>query len=107
MSLDVHLTKIRPVHVYSANITHNLVDMAEAAGIYACMWRPEECGITKASQLIGLLTAGLEKLRSDPERFKQFDAPNGWGKYENFVPFVAEYLAACIENPEAVVSVSR
>jgi hypothetical protein len=34
MSLDVYLIAARPTNVYSANITHNLNKMAEAAGIY-------------------------------------------------------------------------
>ncbi len=32
---------------------------------------------------------------------------NGWGTYKNFVPWVAKYLAACEEYPDADVSVSR
>jgi len=48
MSLDVYLMKTMPTSVYDANITHNLGAMAEAAGIYKHLWRPEEIGITKA-----------------------------------------------------------
>lgn len=93
--------------LYSANITHNLNKMAEAAGIYKHLWRPEEIGITKASQLIEPLQGGLALLLSDPVRFEAFNAPNGWGLYKHFVPFVADYLKACEENPDANVSVSR
>jgi hypothetical protein len=93
--------------VYSANITHNLSKMADAAGIYECLWRPEEVGITKASQLIEPLTKGLEFLKSDPDRFEKFNSPNGWGLYNNFVPWVERYLEACTEYPDAKVSVSR
>jgi len=107
MSLDVRLTKVMPTDVYSANITHNLGKMAREAGIYECMWRPEEIGITKASQLIAPLETGLEGLKKDPEYFKRFDSGNGWGLYVNFVPFVEKYLAACRDNPDADVSVSR
>ncbi len=92
---------------YSANITHNLNRMAEEAGIYKHLWRPEEIGITKASQLIEPLSAGLALLKSDPKRFEKHNSPNGWGLYEHFVPFVEEYLAACEKNPDASVSVSR
>lgn len=93
--------------VYSANITHNLNKMAGEAGIYQACWRPEEIGITQAKQLIPLLEAGLAKLKADPKHFEQFNASNGWGLYEHFVPWVEEYLAACREYPEATVSVSR
>lgn len=107
MSLDVTLEETKPCEVYWSNITHNLGNMAKAAGIYMHLWRPDELGITKASELIGPLTEGLALLKSDPEKFKKYDSPNGWGLYENFVPWVEKYLAACIEHPDATVSVSR
>jgi hypothetical protein len=107
MSLDVYLVAARPVEVYEANITHNLNEMAAAAGIYKHLWHPDEIGVTKASELIGPLTAGLAKLKADPAHFERFNSPNGWGKYKHFVPFVEKYLAACIENPDAEVKVSR
>jgi hypothetical protein len=107
MSLDVTLTAVRPTTVYDSNITHNLGRMADEAGIYQHLWRPEEIGITTAAQLIEPLSAGLALLRSDPAHFRAFNAPNGWGLYEHFVAFVEQYLDACRENPDATVSVSR
>lgn len=107
MSLDVCLTKVAPVRIYDANITHNLNKMAEAAGIYKHLWRPEEIGITKAAQLIEPLTAGLADLKARPEFFATFDAENGWGKYPGLVRFVEAYLPACIADPDAGVEVSR
>jgi hypothetical protein len=101
------LTQIAPVDVFDADITHNLGAMAEEAGIYKCLWRPGELGITTAGQLIEPLRAGLTALRSDPTRFKVHDAGNGWGTYEQFVPWVEKYLAACEANPDAVIHVSR
>jgi len=117
MSLDVYLRApsacphcgkdVPPTDGYADNITHNLNRMAEAAGIYAHLWRPDEIGITTAAQLVEPLRVGLALLKSDPARFSAFDAPNGWGKYEHFVPFVENYLAACEREPHAAVSVSR
>lgn len=107
MSLDVYLTKVMPTDVYWANITHNLNKMADAAGIYKHLWRPDEIGITKAAQLIEPLREGLALLKSDPEKFEQYNSSNGWGLYEHFVPFVEKYLAACEEHPDADVKVSR
>ena len=93
--------------VYWRNITHNLGKMAIEAGIYQVMWRPEEQGWTKASQLIDPLRAGLDLLRSDPDRFKRFNPDNGWGSYDGLVEFVDSYLNACVEYPDADVLVSR
>lgn len=93
--------------LYDANITHNLNAMAEAAGIYKHLWRPDEIGITKASQLIEPLRVGLAALESDPEKFKALNPPNGWGNYRGLVGFVRNYLFACEQDPDADVSVSR
>lgn len=93
--------------IYDANITHNLGTMAAEAGIYTHLWRPEEIGITTAAELIEPLTKGLELMQADPDRFKKHNAPNGWGLYEHFVPWIQRYLDACIVNPTALVSVCR
>lgn len=93
--------------VFSANITHNLGEMAEKAGIYECLWRPDEIGVTKAEALIQPLSQGLRQLKREPERFLPLNPPNGWGSYEVFVPWLERYLIACITYPEAEVSVWR
>ena len=107
MSLDVTLTAVRTVEVYSSNITHNLGKMADEAGIYKHLWRPEEIGIKHAADLIEPITAGLALLKSDRVRFEKHDAPNGWGTYEHFIPFVEKYLAACKENSDATIEANR
>lgn len=93
--------------VYEANITHNLGQMAEAAGVYKALWRPEEIGVTRASQLVPLLRGGLSQLESDPAYFRKFNPANGWGTYDGLVKFVRRYLEACEEYPDAEVYVSR
>ena len=107
MSLDVHLIDGIGDLIYSANITHNLGRMAREAGIYACLWRPEEHGMEYACNIIAPLSAGLALLVTEKSRFEAFNAPNGWGKWEHFVPFCAEYLQACRDYPDALVTVSR
>jgi len=89
--------------LHSSNITHNLAEMARAAGLYEALWCPGENGMTHAHQLIEPLKLGLEKLLADPERYKQFDSPNGWGLYKHFVPFVSAYLVACQKHPSGRV----
>lgn len=93
--------------VFSANITHNLGEMAEKAGIYEALWRPTENGLTHAKQLIEPLTLGLERLKSDPDYYKTFNPPNGWGNYDNLVGFVESYLEACTKYLDAEVSAWR
>lgn len=93
--------------VFSSNITHNLTKMAEAAGIYEYVWRPDEVGITKAHQLIEPLRRGIDTLRSDESRFRALEPTNKWGTYDSFIPWLAEYVEACLAWPDADVSVSR
>jgi hypothetical protein len=111
MSLDVYLKDPTSTYdtdeLYWANITHNLGDMAEEAGIYYALWRPDEIGKTKAGEIIELLEKGLADLKARPEHFEKFNSPNGWGMYEHFVPFVEEYLEACKKYPDAIIRISR
>lgn len=92
---------------WTGNITHNLNTMAQAAGIYKELWRPDENGIERAEQLIEPLTAGLKRLQANPATFRALNPPNGWGTYEGLVQFVADYLDACKANPSCAVSVWR
>jgi len=56
--------------------------MAQSAGLYDCLWKPEENGIETAEDLIPLLVSGLEKLKANPEHFKKFEDSSGWGTYQ-------------------------
>ena len=105
MSLDITLTVMKPTEIYEANITHNLGKMADEAGIYQCLWHPEKLDIKYAKELIKPLEDGIKKMKEKPEFYKKFDAKNGWGTYRDFLPWLEKLLQACIENPEAQISV--
>jgi hypothetical protein len=107
MSLDVYLEDETGAKVYSRNITHNLGKMAQAAGIYECVWRPDDNGITHARQIIKPLAAGVALLATEKARFEAFNSPNGWGMWEHFLPFCADYLQACRDHPDALVRACR
>lgn len=104
MSLDFHL--MGRASIFDANITHNLTSMAEEAGIYDCLWRPEENGYIRAGQVAEKLREGIELMRDDPDRFREFDSPNGWGTYDSFMPWLERVLRACEENPDSEIEVS-
>lgn len=125
MSLDVSLTEkepetkecptcggcgnvtVDPEPEYEANITHNLSAMAEEAGVLDAVWYPERLGIERAEQLIDPLAQGILVLEREPERFKKFNAPNGWGTYEQLLDWLSRYYNACCKYPKAKVWVSR
>ncbi len=91
----------------SFTITHNLGAMADAAGIYGLLWHPSENGIERAKQLIAPLRTAIAEMKANPTRFKKHDSPNGWGLYENFVPWLEGVLMVCEVNPRAVVHADR
>ncbi len=117
MSLDVSLhdrSEICPHcghnpsgEVFSANITHNLTEMASEAGMYEALWRPDERGYTKARQIIPVLEQGIAQMKERPGHFQAWDSPNGWGTYRDFLPWLEEYLKACREFPDADIEVDR
>ena len=106
MSLDIWLT-LDGETVFEENYTHNLGKMADVAGIYGCIWRPEEQGFSKAGQLIPDLERGLTFMVRNSEKCKEFNPENGWGSYDSFLPWVVYYLEACRKYPEALIEVSR
>lgn len=107
MSLDFCIKAIKPTIVYSGNITHNLAKMAGEAGIYECLWRPDEHGYERAKDLIKPLTRGILMLAEQPEHFKQFEPDNKWGTYEGLLEFAKEVLDACKAHPEGEILISR
>lgn len=106
MSFNISL-EIDGEDVYSANITHNLGPMAKAAGIYHCLWRGPEYGYTLARHIEPVLSAGLCLLVGRPTQMKNLEPANGWGKWRDFLPWVAELAEACRAHPEAMIRVSQ
>jgi len=90
--------------VYDRNITHNLSKMAHEAGLSPYTW---DCYDTKAKEAIKPLKNGIKDMKDKPKHYKQFSASNGWGTYEQFIPWLEDYLKACEENPEALIYISK
>lgn len=86
MSLDVSLSATRPTMVFHYNITHNLGRMADAAGLYEALWTPKSIDVKTAKELTPFLEQGLEKLKANESFFREFDSPNGWGRYVYCTP---------------------
>lgn len=115
MSLDISLyveidtggPEPRVFEAFEANYTHNCNKMADEAGIYDCVWRPDEAGIELAKDLIEPLKRGIKLMEDDPDRFIALNPVNGWGSYETFLPWLRKYLEACEENPKTKVRAGR
>lgn len=102
-----HHTCTESEQIFSANITHNLIGMAGRAGLYECLWEPNENEYYKAEDIVPELVKSLNDLESYPEKFIPFNSSNGWGTYDDFVPFVASILEACYKHPTTTIEVCR
>ena len=121
----IHLVKTSEC-VYDSNITHNLTNMAEKAGLYEALWRPyrlkggyinpedykvdgdiEDSTVMTSDDISPILEEGLKKLKKKPKYFSKFNPSNGWGTYNDFVIFVEKYLDACKKYPNSIIEVWR
>ena len=107
MGLDIYLKEVKPSTVYSGGITNNVVPMAEKAGIYKIIWRPEESGIKIAADLIQPLEKAIQEIVNNRAAYEELNPENGWGSYESFINFVINLANACKRNPLASVTASR
>ena len=111
MSLDFSIEKTCSccghTEYESFNITHNLGPMAEEAGVYKCLWRPEENGYETAIQIVPLLTDGIKAMLDDPEKFKMLNPSNGWGDYNGLMVAVGKILLECKKNPTYLIKACR
>ena len=108
MSLDFYIKcEHCDSELFWKNITHNLTDMADEAGIWEALWRPEQIDCKLAKDIVSRLEFGLKELKHNPEKFKKFNPKNGWGTYEGLIEFVEEVLKACNEHPEGKLVISR
>lgn len=85
---------------HSVNVTYNLGKMLREAG------HPEWQALkgAPASEVAGVMDAVARTLRSDPDRFRAFNPPNGWGTYEGAIEYAEAFRDMCSEHPEATVA---
>ena len=101
-------TAIKQETLFSCSITHNLRVMAQAVELYLPLWHLDECAhIKHAKDLVPILSRGINVLKKDPTYYQKFDAENGWGTYNDFVPCLEALLEACNMFPKALIEVSR
>jgi hypothetical protein len=86
---------------FSWNITHNLGGMFREAGIVWRNWEGQ-----KASRLLPIAEFGLELLLADPERFRKFEATNGWGSYPDAVRALSQLVDELRRAKDATIGVS-
>lgn len=99
MSADYWLETPNCHGEHSWNVTYNLGKMLRAAGFPE--WRA--LADTPAVEAGGMLRKVADTLKADPDRFREFNPPNGWGDFEGAVEFLESFATGCAEHPEATI----
>lgn len=104
MGLDISLNDGEIV-LHEQNITHNLGKMAEKLGIYTILWGHKR--VANAGKIVEPLTQAIDKMKSCPDEYRQFDASNGYGTYDDFLPWLIELRNNCENYPESSIECYR
>jgi len=97
-------TKEVTIRLDSANVTHNLADLAEALQVYDLLW----CGTgIKAGDALGTVKRAKGELLANKDYYKKFESPGGWGTVADMVRFLSEVVSLCEDYPEALFECNR
>jgi hypothetical protein len=99
------ITTPHTMTVWELNVTHNLVPMARALGVYEAIWCPEDIGCSQAWGILPMLRDAYHTLRADREDYRSYEPGNGWGTVEGMLDVLSEYLRACAQWPHAAIDV--
>ena len=110
MGLTVFLQDENDEILFTADITHNLRSMADAANLRDVLWRPHECcneTTVFAKNIVSNLRDGVISLATIKTTFGEFEPPFQEGTWVDLLLFCSAYLQACKDFPNATVQVSR
>lgn len=108
---DVPVDSYTSNEFWHGNITHNLTEMAENClsfdeygqyyDLYDLLWKDTQTPFTGdyLNVYIAHLSYCLYVLKNDPEHYKKFNPPNGWGTYEQLCDFVESFIHALVDMP--------
>lgn len=89
---------------WHGNMTHNLGKMASHVQcsarftLYDLLWRPAEHGFNQVTQeYIDGILEGYMNVKNHKSDLIQYNAPNGWGTYENMINFLRDLASTLIE----------
>ena len=109
MSLDIGLyvevdtggDKPRSIELYHSNYTGNVCPMWTEAGVYEALY--ESDGVEAAS-IIPILEDGIADMETNPVTYVAMNPSNGWGDSVGALRFLRRLLAACKDDPLALIS---
>lgn len=92
-----------PAHVTDYfNYTHNTNRMLRAVGIDWDHLRGKPL-----AAVCEVMTLGINRLKQQPETFRAWNPPNGWGDYDSLIEVLTRIVTAFERHPKAVLGVSQ
>lgn len=88
--------------VFDRNMTSNVAPMWREAGADLANMDGKP-----ATECTGALTAAIDAMRADPDKYRAMNPPNGWGSYESCLDYLTSIRDACVEHPACTLRVSR
>ena len=106
MSYDIDITVQHPDGYASGfevgNITYNVSRMVlEACGVTYRWFDGMEC-----AKALPILHFAWRNLKRNPPHFRRFEPDNGWGTYEQFMPYMTRFYAMARLHPTGIIRVS-
>lgn len=110
ISLEIDTGGDVPFEIYECNITFNLYKMFSVAFQDAFGVESDSINFLdgmNAGEAVIHLERAIRRMKKEPDAYKRYDSPNGWGLYIHALPFLERWLSACRENPKTIISVRK
>ena len=104
MGLDFSVKAWAYNTVINENITHNLVDMWEKAGIYDVLYNSNG---EKVKHILGALEKGYADMYDNPEEYRKLDSPNGWGTYVDAMYWLKNLIQQMKQYPDGIIGIDK
>ena len=102
MSFDIYVkAKLEGVDQY-VTLSDRLTPTYNLSKLIAMStgWKISQREFNGTTEEIGkMLETGIQNLQNEPEKFRQYEAPNGWGTIEDALIFFNKLLVDCKEFP--------
>lgn len=107
MSADIYIESDNCCAAHDHNITHNLAPMFRAAGVdWHDYYEHDGNGGRTAAEMLPEVVLAYWRLSDDPDYYRQFNPPNGWGDLECAVEFLRRLTLDLAKHPDGIVRVS-
>lgn len=90
--------------IFETNMTHNLTGLWSFIKVYDALYMSDK---ELAGEHLGALEVGLDFMIEHEKECREFDAPNGWGTYDQALPWLQSVVEAFRRFPKATIRVSK